>query len=128
MNSDILTNMDFSKLKKFHIENKAALTLVTKIIQLPLHYGVVEKLAGVVMDMKEKPMIESEINAGIYFLNPGTLKFIPWNREFTMTELMRELIKNKKTVLAYPLKEYWLDIGQMKDYKKAQKDIKDGLI
>ena len=128
INGDILTNMDFGKLTIFHTENKADLTLVTKIVQLPLHYGVVEKSGKVVKDVKEKHVVESEINAGIYYLSPSTLEFIPWNREFTMTELMKELIKNKKNVLAYPLKEYWLDIGQLKDYDQAQKDIKEGLI
>lgn len=32
INGDILTNMDFGKLLKFHTKNKADLTLVTKLI------------------------------------------------------------------------------------------------
>ena len=128
MNGDILTNMDFNKLQEFHINKKADLTLVTKMIQLPLHYGVVEKKNDLVKTIQEKPIVESEINAGIYFLNPDVLEFIPHDKQFNMTDLIKEMIKNNKNVFAYPIREYWLDIGQMKDYEQAQEDMKRGMI
>ena len=30
----------------------------------------------------------------------------------------------KKNILSFPIHEYWLDIGQMEEYKKAQKEKK----
>ncbi len=128
LNGDILTNLDFNNLKKYHQEHRADMTLVTKMIQLPLHYGVVEKEADRVLEIKEKPVIESEINAGIYFVNPEVLDFIPPNQTFDMTELMRTLIDSGKKVSAFLLEDYWLDIGQMQDYQKAQEDFESGLI
>ena len=128
MNGDILTNMDFTHLRMFHNKNKADFTLVTKKILLPLHYGVVEKNDNKILRIKEKPIMESEVSAGIYFLNPEVLDFIPPNKKFNMTELMESLIKAKRCVLAYPLNDYWLDVGQLGDYQKAQKDFKKGLI
>jgi len=128
MNGDILTNLDFNKLRRFHSENGADLTLVTKKIQLPLHYGVVEKNGDRVLGIQEKPVVESEISAGIYYLDTDVLDFIPDGKRFDMTELMRDLIAAGKNVYAYPLEDYWLDIGQMEDYQRAQEDFKDGLI
>ncbi|MFH1755621.1 MAG: sugar phosphate nucleotidyltransferase [Candidatus Latescibacterota bacterium] len=128
MNGDILTNMDCNKLRQFHTKNKADLTLVTKKIQLPLHYGVVEKKDDKILGIKEKPIVEAEISAGIYFVNTDVLEFIPADERFDMTDLMRDLIAAGKQVYAYPLEDYWLDIGQMEDYQKAQEDFKDGLI
>jgi NDP-sugar pyrophosphorylase family protein len=128
MNGDILTNMDFNKLRQTHFKNDADLTLVTKKIQLPLHYGVVEKDGDKIKGIKEKPIVESEISAGIYFLNTTVLDLIPMEERFDMTDLMRDLITAGRSVYAYPLEDYWLDIGQMEDYQKAQEDFKDGLI
>lgn len=128
MNGDILTNMDFSKLKKFHKKNQSDFTLVTKKITLPLHYGVVEKNGNNILNIQEKPVVESEVSAGIYFLNPDVIDFIPPNRTFNMPDLMRALLNAHRNVLAYQLNDYWLDIGQLGDYQQAQKDFKKGLI
>ncbi len=128
LNGDILTNMDFNELRRFHLEKAADFTLVTKRIQLPLHYGVVEKQGDRILNIKEKPVVESEISAGIYYVNPGILDLIPPDEKFDMTDLMKKLIASEKMVAAYVLEDYWLDIGQMSDYEKAQEDFKDGLI
>ena len=32
---------------------------------------------------------------------------------------------NKGGVSAFPIHEYWLDIGQMDEYEKANREIKD---
>jgi len=127
-NGDILVNMDFTKLRDFHTANKADFTLVTKNIQMPLHYGVVEKKDNRIQSITEKPVVESEVSAGIYYVNPEVLDFIPANQPFPMTDLMRALIAAKRSVLAYPLEGYWLDIGQLSDYERAQDDFTKGLI
>jgi NDP-sugar pyrophosphorylase family protein len=128
MNGDILTNMDFTKLRRFHERNEADFTLVTKKIQLPLHYGVVDKDGDRILGIQEKPIVESEISSGIYFLNTAVLDSIPDGERFDMTDLMRDLITAGKSLYAYPLEDYWLDIGQMEDYQQAQKDFENGLI
>ena len=42
-----------------------------------------------------------------------------------MPELIETLIEKKYTVKTFPLMEFWLDIGQHKDYKQAQIDALD---
>lgn len=126
MNGDILTNLNFAQLKRFHIENKADFTLVTKIMELPLHYGVIENRNNRITSVKEKSKIRYEINAGIYFLDPSILRYIPSNRHCQMTVLIKELVRQKKKILRYLLHDYWLDIGQIKDYEKAKEDIQKG--
>ena len=83
-----------------------------------------DRVTGIV----EKPQLESEISAGIYFINPDVLALIPPNQVYNMTELMRALIDDGRSVCAYPLSEYWLDIGQLGDYERAQEDFEKGLI
>ena len=124
INGDILTNFDFRKLKAFHVKNGAGLTVVTKVMETPLHYGVVKCRGSRVIKLEEKPVIYSEINAGIYFGSPEILGHIPKNRFYNMTDLIKTLIIKGKKVLKYELQDYWLDIGQIQDYRKAQEDIK----
>ncbi len=128
INGDILTNLNFNELKKFHSDNRAVLTTVSKVMELPMNYGIVRKTGNELHSIEEKPIISHEINAGIYFVSPEAVDEIPENKFFTMVDLIKKLKNNNKKVCAYTLKDYWLDIGHMKDYEKAQKDIKDGLL
>jgi NDP-sugar pyrophosphorylase family protein len=48
---------------------------------------------------------------------------VPVNEKFNATDLMEKLIENGKKVVAYPLEDYWLDIGRYEDYQKAENDF-----
>ena len=124
MNGDILTNMDYNKLRQAHLKNGAALTLVTKVITLPLQYGVIKHRENRVYDIEEKPSLCSEINAGIYFMNPEVLDLMPSDVPYSMDVLLKKMIAEDYVVCRYALSEHWLDIGQMADYEKAN-DICD---
>lgn len=128
MNGDILTNLDFAALRNFHVENKAVFTAVTKKMSVPCDYGVVESKGDRVVGLKEKPVFETEILAGIYFLDPGVLALIPEGRAFDMPDLIRAAVDSGKKVLKYPLDAYWLDIGRMSDYEKANEDARNKMI
>jgi NDP-sugar pyrophosphorylase family protein len=56
-------------------------------------------------------------------MKKSVLDLIPKNTFYNATDLMDELIAKGKKVVAYPMVEYWLDIGRHDDYKKAQEDI-----
>jgi NDP-sugar pyrophosphorylase family protein len=43
-----------------------------------------------------------------------------------MTDLIDRLIAEGRTVISFPIREYWLDIGQPDDYKQAQEDLQNG--
>jgi NDP-sugar pyrophosphorylase family protein len=36
-----------------------------------------------------------------------------------MPELFKELMTIKEKIVSFPLQEYWLDIGRMADYERA---------
>ena len=122
---DILTSLDFRKLREFHVKNNADFTLVTKEMTFPISYGVIKSEGNLIKSIEEKPEMTTQINTGIYFINPGVIDDIP-NSFFHMTDLTKKLINQKKRVMKYELEDYWLDIGQMQDYEKAQKDVKEG--
>ena len=40
-----------------------------------------------------------------------------------MTELIQVLLQQGRTVVSFPIVEYWLDIGRAEDYERAQSDV-----
>ncbi|MCH2114558.1 MAG: nucleotidyltransferase family protein [Pirellulales bacterium] len=123
MNGDILTNVDYRSLLKFHQEHEAALTVAVRQYDVQVPYGVVEAKAGLVQGLKEKPQFNFLVNAGIYLLEPKVRKHIPFRKRYDMTDLIDALLENNETVVGYPIMEYWMDIGRHDDFQKAEQDI-----
>jgi dTDP-glucose pyrophosphorylase len=126
MNGDILTNVDFKAMHKWHQENSAILTVAVYKYELQVPYGVVECRGGYINRLVEKPKQSFFINAGIYLLSPEALEYIPAGRFFNMTDLIEVLRIEGEKVAAFPIHEYWLDIGKHDDYQKAQDDVNSG--
>ena len=42
-----------------------------------------------------------------------------------MTDLIQWLLDAGKRVVGFPIREYWLDIGQHADYGQAQDDVRE---
>jgi NDP-sugar pyrophosphorylase family protein len=77
-----------------------------------------------VFGFKEKPSFTYFSNAGIYLFKKELMSYIPSNQRFDATDLMELIIEKELKLVAEPIVGYWLDIGRMEDYKKAQEDIK----
>jgi dTDP-glucose pyrophosphorylase len=128
INGDILTGIDFRAFLEFHQEHKADLTVAVRKYEIAVPYGVLKIQGANVQAISEKPCLRHFINAGIYLLNPDVRKQIPDNALYNMTDLIESLMKEKKEVVAFPIHEYWLDIGNPGDYEKAKKDVENGQI
>lgn len=126
INGDILTSVDFQAMHRYHRKHQADMTLGVRRYDFKVPYGVVECQGAQVRGISEKPEFAFLVNAGIYLLEPSVRQFIPPDERFDMTDLMDVLIAKGRTVASFPIMEYWLDIGQIDDYKKAQTDIKNG--
>ena len=48
---------------------------------------------------------------------------IPEDQKFDMTDLISDVIAKGGEIVCFPIREYWLDIGQHTDYARAQTDI-----
>ncbi len=125
INGDVITDLKFSELMKFHKDHDADITIVTKDFNFPLAYGVIKTQGDQVVHLEEKSNIKAEIVAGIYAINPRILKNLPKGHSL-MTDFIRDHISGKR-VLHYKLEGYWLDIGQTKDYEQAQADAAKGV-
>lgn len=119
MNGDLLTNINFEHLLNFHFKDNAKATMCVREYDFQVPYGVVNVDNHRIVSIKEKPLHKFFVNAGIYMISPSVLKYIPENSFFDMPTLFHHLIQHKENVISFPIHEYWLDIGEIAEYKKA---------
>lgn len=126
MNSDLLTNIDFSDFFKAYKESDADMAVATTSYHVDVPYAVleVEDDGAVVKSLKEKPRYTYYSNAGIYIMKKKLLKMIPENEFYDITDLMDRVLEMNLKLITYPINGYWLDVGKHEDFKKAQEDIK----
>lgn len=117
MNGDILTLVSFAQLLAFHYESRAIATMGVNRYQYQLPYGVVDVRNQRIESFVEKPVYDFFVNAGIYVIGPECLSLIPSDGFFDMPSLF-DLIAPEQRV-AFPIHEYWLDIGRQDDLDKA---------
>jgi len=122
MNADLLTKIDFNHLLDFHNTNKATATMCVKEYFFQVPYGVVEIDKFKVKGITEKPVHKFFVNAGIYILNKDLVDKIDGKTYLDMPVFLEKEL-GSDGVNAFPIHEYWLDIGHIKEYKKANQDI-----
>jgi len=122
-NADVLTNVPFDNVLRFHEESKADVTCVVRTHHLSIPYGVVELDGNDVVGLREKPSYDFIINAGIYVLSPAVCGLVKKDEYLDMPNLLRHCLERGLKVAAFPLHEYWLDVGKPEDYRKANEEI-----
>jgi len=122
MNGDILTKVDFGYLLDFHKENKSEATMCIREYDFQVPYGVIETKDHRIKKIEEKPVHKFFVNAGIYVLNHNLIQKIDGNSYLDMTDFLESELDLGR-VSAFPIHEYWLDIGQIGEYEKANRDI-----
>ena len=124
MNGDLLTKVDFRQLLNFHHEQNAAGTLAVQPYEMRVPFGVVDIEGGQVRKIDEKPVSSFFVNAGIYIVEPDVLESVGENEYLDSPDLFTRLAAEGKGVGAYPLREYWLDIGRMDDFERANAEFR----
>ena len=124
MNGDILTQLNYTDFYNFSVKNDADLTITIKEFITPFQFGNIEFEGDYVTTIKEKPDIKMNILAGIYIFKPSIFNLIPDETYFGMDHLIEKMLTRKLAVAKYQINEYWLDIGKVDDYEKAQEVYK----
>ena len=121
MNGDILTLMDFSDMYRFAVSRGCPFTAGVKKIVTPFSFGDIKFDGDRITSVVEKPDIISYALAGIYVLTPEALALIPDDTYYGIDDLIHAMLARGDEVLKYEIKDYWLDIGRVDDFEKAQK-------
>lgn len=122
MNADILTKVDFLRMLEFHEESEACATMGVKEYDFKIPYGIVNVNDHVIVNVVEKPVQRFFVSAGIYVIGPEVLKYVPKKAYFDMPNLFEKLIGKGHKTAAFPIMEYWLDIGNLDHYEQANQE------
>jgi dTDP-glucose pyrophosphorylase len=119
MNGDLLTKLNFAHLLDYHRDDAAVATMCVREHETQVPYGVIATEEQRMTGIEEKPTERYFVNAGIYVLEPETLDLVPENEFFDMTELFDAIIEREAEATVFPVREYWQDMGQKEDFRRA---------
>jgi len=119
MNGDLLTKVNFGQLLDFHLTHGALATMCVREYDHQVPYGVVKIDNHRITGIEEKPVQRFFVNAGIYVLAPEALRFIPAQEALDMPALFQQMIVQGRETVVFPVREYWLDVGHLADYERA---------
>ena len=122
INGDVLTKVDYNHLIDFHNFHKSDLSVCVTELNTQIPYGVLEIDNLEIKNFKEKPFITNYISAGIYLISPKLFSYIPKKTDFDFPDLIKIATEEKFKINAFPLYEYWQDIGSLENLNKSKKD------
>ncbi|MGQ7274405.1 nucleotidyltransferase family protein [Marinobacter sp. V034] len=123
MNGDLLTTVNYRGLLDFHVDQGSVATMCVREYEHQIPYGVVQTDGTYICSMEEKPVQKCFINAGIYVVSPELVHAVEKGRRVDMPTLLEQQMATNQKISMFPVHEYWLDIGKMDDFKKAQKEV-----
>ena len=128
-NGDLITDIKYSEMLEFHTTHQSFITVATRSHEWQNPYGVVLTAGSDVVGYEEKPLSKSNINAGVYVLDPGALSLLQYNEHCDMPNLITKALSTGNRLYAYPMYENWLDVGSPVDLELANdRSERKGLI
>jgi NDP-sugar pyrophosphorylase family protein len=125
INGDTLTKMDFKKLLDYHLCKKAYATVAVTSRETKIDFGVVKVDKDFhLLEYNEKPVYKFMVSMGVYVLSKACVNYIKVNESISMPDLLLRIQEDKKRISCYLDNTYWLDIGRIDDYDKAQEEFK----
>ncbi len=123
MNGDLLTKVNFAQFLNYHRESGADATMGVREYDFQVPFGVVQLDGHQIKDIEEKPVHRFFINAGMYVIDASVLGMVEKNVYLDMPDLFRRLRTEGKETTAFPVREYWMDIGRIDDLDQAKKEF-----
>jgi dTDP-glucose pyrophosphorylase len=123
MNGDIMTSINLKQMFEYHMNMRAAATVGAFAHEYEVPYGVLEMEDGHVTRIEEKPIIRRYVSGGVYVLSPSVLELIVPGEPLDVPALIGRLLSGSMQVVAFPIREYWIDIGRHDDLQRASREV-----
>lgn len=126
INGDILTDLDFSDMMKYHKESNAVVTIAVYQKEIKIEFGVVRTNEDLrIVEYKEKPVSKHLISMGIYICEPRVCNYIKRKEYLDFPQLVHRLLAADERVMPYHFNGYWRDIGTHEEYELAVEEFKE---
>jgi len=124
MNGDILTDLDYGELMRYHKDKGALATIATYQRDVNIDFGVLEADdSGRIRKFIEKPDYHFSVSMGVYVFSREVLSHVPEGVHYGFDDLMEDLTLSGSDVYSYPYDGYWLDIGRPDDYARSVEEF-----
>jgi mannose-1-phosphate guanylyltransferase len=129
-NGDVLSRHSIADQIKFHIDNKADITLHLIDVEDARAFGCVPTDANgrvtAFLEKMDNPVTNS-INAGCYVFSPEVIDQIPPGKVVSVErETFPALVASGRPVFGYQEQSYWLDVGTPAALFQGSRDLIDG--
>jgi mannose-1-phosphate guanylyltransferase len=134
LSGDVLTDVHYKDVLKFHKKNDAIATMVLTEVEDPTHFGIaVMDKENKITEYLEKPSPEEAFsnvaNTGIYIFEPEIFEFFQkkdYKKEIDFSkDIFPEVIKKDSGIYGYVFNGYWNDVGRPETFLEATYDILD---
>lgn len=122
-NGDVLSKEDYGFILDRHMKSGAHGTVLVRDYEMQVPFGVIEQVDGGVQAIREKPMQRFTINGGVYVLSQQAIGLIPPDTYFDMPQLLQAMLAAGLPLRTHAAESYWVDIGRMADFEKANSDF-----
>lgn len=122
LNADILTDLPFAELLRYHAASERIVTVATTERSESVDFGVVQIADERILSFLEKPCVTQSVSMGVYAMHQRLLAMIPPDRPYGFDQLMHDLLAADEPVGAFQHTGFWLDIGRPTDYLAAQRE------
>ena len=120
---DGLSNVNLSKLLKFHKKNKKKITMTA--VHPPARFGELEIDKNIVKRFEEKPQLQRGwINGGFFVVEPEFLSFIGNKNVMLERSPMSKAVKTKN-LSAFKHTGFWFCMDTLRDKKVLEEMIKN---
>ena len=122
MNGDVLTDINFGSMLDFHLEQRATATMAVREHTVEVPFGVIDLADDYLAGVTEKPRYSWFVNAGVYVVEPRVVELVERGTAVDMPTLLERVLAGDERIAAFPVREYWRDIGRLEDFERAKAD------
>ncbi|MDW8322334.1 MAG: sugar phosphate nucleotidyltransferase, partial [Armatimonadota bacterium] len=131
VSGDALTDIDLSKLIRYHRSKGAVATLALAHVPNPREFGVViTDEDGRIQRFLEKPdwsnVFSDTVNTGMYVIEPDIFDLMEPKRAYDWSQdIFPQLLRDGKPLYGYIMEpgEYWCDVGTIEQYREAHEQV-----
>jgi NDP-sugar pyrophosphorylase family protein len=121
-NGDVLADISYKNLLATHERQGADATAALALHQQQIHFGVCHVDGDTITNIREKPIEDFLVLAGIYVLNRDEV-----SRHLDVGATapldMPDLIGMLRQVAAHPIEGYWHDVGTFESMVRANQEV-----